>query len=161
MKKEQDSTDEIKLDATDIQILRLLQENAKLTVRDIAARVHLSATPIHERIKRLENSGVIRQYVALLDNELVNKGIMVICYVSLNVHNKKTGKEFIEAITKFPEVIECYNVSGEFDFMLKIVASSMKSYRDFYVNDLSGVKGISQFKSIFVMDILKQTHQVI
>lgn len=149
------------LDKKDLEILRLLQLDAKLTVRDIAEKIHLSTTPTHERIKRLEREGIIRQYAALLNHRLVNRGIMVICTVSLKEHDKRTAKAFIQAVANFPEVIECYNISGESDFLLKIVSSSMESYHKFYVNQLSEIKGIGQTKSSFVMDIIKQTHQVI
>lgn len=149
------------LDKKDIEILRLLQENAKLTVRDIAEKIHLSATPTHERIKRLEREGVIRQYVTLLDNRLVDRGILVLCQVSLKDHDKRTAKAFIQAVSGFPEVLECYNISGEFDFLLKIVSSSMESFHKFYMNKLSEIKGIGQTKSSFVMDVIKETHRVI
>ena len=149
------------LDKKDVEILRLLQANGKLTVRDVAQKIHLSTTPTHERIKRLEREGFITQYAALLNHRLVNRGIMVICTVSLKDHDKRTAKAFIQAITNFPEVIECYNISGENDFLLKIVAASMDSYHKFYVNHLSEIKGIGQTKSSFVMDIIKQTHQII
>ena len=151
----------ITLDKKDFEILRLLQDNAKLTVRDIAARIFLSPTPTHERIKRLEENGIIRQYVALLDNQKVKKGIMVLCHVSLKEHDKKTAKAFIQAINSFEQVLECYNISGEFDFTLKIVAESMEDFHQFYVNKLSEIKGIGQTKSSFVMDVIKQTHKVV
>ena len=149
------------LDEKDFAILRLLQTNARLTVREIAAKIHLSATPVHERIKRMEATGVIKQYATLLDHRKVKKSIMVICYVSLKEHSHKIGTTFIEAVTGFKEVLECYNISGQFDFMLKIVAESMEAYHDFYVNKLSEVKGISQMQSNFVMGILKDTHQLL
>jgi Lrp/AsnC family transcriptional regulator, leucine-responsive regulatory protein len=160
-KTEQRRKTPIELDSKDVEILRLVQENAKLTVRDIAVKIHLSATPTHERIKRLEKHGVIMKYAALLDNRMVNKSIMVICNVSLRDHDKKTAQRFIESVQGFKEVIECYNISGEFDFMLKIVAESMESYHDFFVNKLSEIPGIGQTKSSFVMDSIKDTHQVI
>lgn len=159
-KKEQTLT-AVSLDKKDYEILRLLQDNAKLTIRDIATRVHLSPTPVHERIKWLEENGVIKQYVALLDSRRVNKGMKVICHISLTEHNKKAGKVFIDAIMKAPEVIECYNISGEFDFMIKVVASDMESYHSFYMNYLSEIKGISQTQTTFVMEIIKETHQII
>jgi Lrp/AsnC family transcriptional regulator, leucine-responsive regulatory protein len=149
------------LDAKDLQILRLLQENAKLTVREIASKVHLSPTPTHDRIKRLENNKVIKQYAALLDNRKVNKRIMVICHVSLKEHDKKTAQAFVNGIAKFREVVECYNISGDFDFMLKIVSESMESYHHFFINYLSEVKGIGQTKSTFVMDVIKETHELV
>lgn len=151
----------IDLDNKDLEILRLVQENAKLTVRDIALKIHLSATPTHERIKRLEKHGVITKYAALLDNRMVHKGIMVICNVSLRDHDKKTARQFIDSIQSFKEVIECYNISGEFDFMLKIVSESMESYHDFFVNKLSEIPGIGQTKSSFVMDAIKDTHAIL
>jgi Lrp/AsnC family transcriptional regulator, leucine-responsive regulatory protein len=162
MKTEIEQTDSpALLDKKDLDILRLLQSDAKLTVRDIAEKIHLSPTPTHERIKRMEREGVIRQYVALLNNRLVNRGIMVMCQVSLKDHDKRTARAFVQAISGFPEVLECYNISGEFDFLLKIVASSMESFHKFYMNKLSEIKGIGQTKSSFVMDVIKETHQVI
>lgn len=158
---EQSSLSPVVLDSKDYEILRLLQENAKSTVREIAAKVHLSPTPVHDRIKRLETSGVIKQYAALLDHRLVQKGIMVICYVSLKEHTKKAGGRFIGAIMEMKAIIECYNISGEFDFMLKIVAESMEGYHSFYVNELSEIKGIRYMQSIFVMNVIKDTHQII
>lgn len=149
------------LDEKDYDILKLLEENAKLTVREIAVRINLSPTPTHERIKRLEKSGVIKNYAAILDKKKVGKRIMVICMVTLRKHNKKAGADFISAVRQFSEVLECYNISGDFDFMLKIVAESMDSYHHFFVNQLTEVKGIGQTKSIFVMDIVKETHQLL
>jgi Lrp/AsnC family transcriptional regulator, leucine-responsive regulatory protein len=149
------------LDKKDLEILSLLQQDAKLTVREIAQKVHLSSTPTHERIKRMERDSVIKRYVALLDNRLVNKSIMVICTVSLKDHDKRTARSFIQAIQSFPEVIECYNISGEADFQLKIMSSSMEAYHKFYMNRLSEIKGIGQTKSSFVMDVIKETHQIL
>src|SRR5258707_3345066 len=111
----------ITLDEKDRAILRLLQDNAKITVREIAAKVHLSTTPVHERIKRMEDSGVILQYATLVNHSKVKKGLMAICYVSLKEHNKKSGAKFIKTIHELTEVTECFIISGEFDFLLKIV----------------------------------------
>lgn len=149
------------LDEKDLAILRLLQQNAKITVREIAAQIHLSTTPIHERIKRMEESGVIKQYVTLVDHAKVKKGLMVICYVSLKEHNKRSGAKFIKTIHELHEVIECYNISGEFDFMLKVVAENMDAYYDFHVNKLSQIENMGHLQSIFVMGIIKQTHQLV
>lgn len=149
------------LDAKDFEILKLLQENAKLTIREIAAKIHLSPTPTHERIKRIEQHGIIKRYAALLDNRKINKSIMVILQISLSEHNKRAAKEFIDKILQFDEVIECYNISGDFDFMLKIVAASMESYHAFSMNKLSEIAGISQIKSSFIMDTIKETHRLL
>lgn len=149
------------LDEKDLAILRLLQQNAKITVREIATQVHLSPTPVHERIKRMEDGGIIKQYVTLVDHAKVKKGFMVICYVSLKEHNKKSGAKFIKTIHELHEVIECYNISGEFDFMLKVVAENMDAYYDFHVNKLSQIENMGHLQSVFVMGIIKQTHQLV
>jgi Lrp/AsnC family leucine-responsive transcriptional regulator len=157
-----DSTKQpVALDEKDLAILRILQHNARSTVKEIADRVHLSTTPVHERIKRMEEQGVIKQYATLLDHSKVKKGLMVICYVSLKQHDKKAGGKFIQSILGMNEVIECYNISGEFDFMLKVVAESMDAYYDFHVNKLSQAENIGHVQSVFVMGVIKQTHVLI
>lgn len=149
------------LDKNDMAILKLLQENARITVKEISQKIHLSTTPVHERIKRLEQTGVIKQYATLVDHTKVKKGLMVICYVSLKEHNKNAGVKFIKAINELNEVIECYNISGEFDFMLKVVEENMDSYYDFHVNRLSQIENMGNVQSVFVMGIIKQTHQLV
>lgn len=151
----------VELDEKDRAILRLLQDNAKITVREIAAQVHLSTTPVHERIRRLEETGVIRQYATLLDHSKVKKGLLAICYVSLKEHNKKSGAKFIRTMQEMGEVLECYIISGEFDFMLKVAVESMDAYYDFHVNKLGQVENIGHVQSTFVMGVVKQSHQLI
>lgn len=161
LKTEQSAAAAIILDAKDLAILALLQQNARMTVKEIAAKIHLSTTPVHERIKRMETSGVIRQYATLLDPAKVKKGLMAICYVSLKEHSKTAGTKFIRAINAMPEVIECYTISGEFDFMLKVVTEDMNAYHDFHVNKLSSVDNMGHVQSVFVMGTIKQTHQLV
>ncbi|MBI1344118.1 MAG: winged helix-turn-helix transcriptional regulator [Terrimonas sp.] len=151
----------VALDRKDFEILGLLQQNARMTVKEIAEKVHLTTTPVHERIRRLEASGVIKQYATLLDHTKVRKSLMVICYVSLRQHSKQSGIKFIRAIHELPEIIECYNISGEFDFMLKVVAENMDAYYDFHVNKLSQIENMGQVQSVFVMGVVKQTHQLV
>src|ERR1043165_6498209 len=137
------------LDETDISILRLLQQNARMTVKELAEKVHLSPTPVHERVRRMERSGVIKQYVALLDAARVGKSLMVICYVSLQQHNKDAGGKFIKAILELDEVLECLTISGQFDFMLKVVAENMDAYYHFHVNKLSAMDNVGNVQSVF------------
>ncbi|CAN5165521.1 Lrp/AsnC family transcriptional regulator [soil metagenome] len=158
---EKEETTTANLDEKDILILRLLQNNARMTVKEIAEQVHLSTTPVHERIKRMENSGVIKQYATLVDNRKVRKGLMVICYVSLKEHSKTAGKKFIKTINELTEVTECYSISGEFDFMLKVVCEDMNAYYDFHVNKLSEVENIGHVQSTFIMGVIKQTHKLV
>jgi DNA-binding Lrp family transcriptional regulator len=151
----------IYLDERDLAILRILQQNARATVKEIADQINLSTTPVHERIKRLESQGVIKQYATLLQPSKVQKGLMVICYVSLKQHNKSAGAKFIKSILEMPEVIECYNISGEFDFMLKVVAEHMDDYYHFHVNKLSQAENIGHLQSVFVMGVIKETHVLV
>jgi Lrp/AsnC family transcriptional regulator, leucine-responsive regulatory protein len=150
-----------KLDDKDLAILKFLQTNAKATIQDIAAAVHLSTTPVHDRIKKLEQNGVIKQYATIINAAKINKSLMVICYVSLKEHNKNAGTKFINSIMQMPEVIECYSISGEFDFMLKVVAENMERYYDFHVNKLSQADNLGHVQSIFVMGVIKQTHELL
>lgn len=149
------------IDEKDIAILRILQSNAKATISEIAKAVHLSTTPVHDRIKRMEQTGIIKQYATLLDTAKLNKSLMVICYVSLKEHNKNAGTKFIKNILALQEVIECYSISGEFDFMLKVVASNMETYYDFHVNKLSQADNVGHIQSVFVMGVVKDTHIII
>lgn len=161
LEKEKTANEPVVLDEKDRAILRLLQINAKITVREIAAQVHLSTTPVHERIKRMEDTGVILQYATLVDHSKVKKGLMAICYVSLKEHNKKSGARFIKTIHELTEVIECYIISGQFDFMLRVAVENMDAYYDFHVNKLGQVDNVGQVQSTFVMGVIKQTHQLV
>lgn len=149
------------LDEKDLAILRELQKDAKQTVKQIAEKVHLSVTPVHERIKKMEENGVIQQYIALVDYSKVSKSLMVICYVSLKQHSQKSGAAFIKAIQKMDEVIECYNISGEFDFMLKVVAANMEDYYHFHVHKLSLIENMGHLQSVFVMGVIKQIQRLV
>ena len=161
IKKDNSPAPEVSLDKKDLAILKLLQENARITVKEISQKIHLSTTPVHERIKWMEEQGVIKQYVTLLDHNKVKKGLMVICYVSLEEHTKNAGNKFIKTIHELNEVTECYNISGEFDFMLKVVCEDMNAYYDFHVNKLSQIENMGHVQSVFVMGVIKQTHQLI
>lgn len=159
--KEETSAEKISLDKKDFAILHWLQQNARMTVKEIAAKTNLSTTPVYERIKKMEATGVIKQYATLVDHVKVNKGLMVICYVSLKEHSKNAGTKFIKTINELTEVVECYSISGEFDFMLKVMCEDMNAYYHFHVNKLSAAENIGHVQSTFVMGIIKQTHQLI
>jgi len=160
-KKDESPVETLTLDEKDMAILRLLQHNARITVKEISDKIHLSTTPVHERIKRMEEAGVIKQYATLVNHTKVKKGLMVICYVSLKQHNKAAGAKFIKMIQEMNEVVECYNISGEFDFMLKVMAENMDDYYNFHVNKLSEAENIGHVQSVFVMGVIKQTHVLV
>lgn len=149
------------LDATDVAILKLLQQNARITIKEISEQVHLSTTPVHERIRRMEQSGVIMQYITIVNAAKIGKGLMVICYVSLRQHSKNAGAKFIKNILAMHEVIECLTISGEFDFMLKVVAGNMDDYYDFHVNKLSQIENVGNVQSVFVMGVIKQSYNLV
>jgi DNA-binding Lrp family transcriptional regulator len=159
--QKEESTTAVKLDQKDLAILKLLQHNARITVKEISEKVHLSTTPVYERIKWMEETGVIKQYATLLDHSKLNKELMVIVYVSLKQHNKTAGSKFVKAINDMSEVLECYSISGEFDFMLKVVSENMNDYYDFHVNRLSEIENIGNVQSVFVMGVVKQTHVMV
>lgn len=159
--KEKSATAAINLDKKDLAILKLLQENARITIKEISGKVHLSTTPVYERIKRMEESGVIKQYATLVNHEKIKKGLMVICYVSLKQHSKNAGVKFIKTMHELNEVVECFSISGEFDFMLKVICEDMNAYYNFHVNKLSQIENMGHVQSIFVMGVIKQTHQLV
>ena len=149
---------EIVLDNVDLQILRALQENARLTTKELAAKVNLSTTPVFERLKRLEKSGFICKYVAVLDAEKLGRGFTVFCSVKLKQMNRGVARDFISVIKDIPQVGECYNVSGEYDYLLKIQAPDMKYYNEFIINVLGTIDSIGSILSSFVMAEIKNTH---
>lgn len=151
----------VSLDEKDLQILRVLQENARLSYRDVAAKINLSPTPTQERIKRMEKEGVIMQYGALLNAKKVGKGIIALCQVTIKKQNREDVQVFVNKILSFEEVTECYVVAGDFDYSLKIVTTSMEAYHHFFINKLNPIDIIIQTRSTFVMDVVKQTHVIV
>lgn len=149
-----------RLDQTDIMLLRVLQENARLTVKELASRVNLSPTPVFERVKRLEQRGYILKYIAVLDADKLNQGFMVFCSVKLRRLNHDIAADFVKVMQSIPEVTECYNISGSFDYLLKIHAPDMKYYQEFILNVLGRVDSLGSLESTFVMDVVKQSYGI-
>ena len=147
-----------KLDKVDLQILRTLQENARLTTKELAAQVSLSSTPVFDRLKRLEREGYIKKYIAVLDADKLNQGFVVFCNVKLRRMNKDIAMEFTRIIQNIPEVTECYNISGSYDYLLKIHAPNMKYYQEFIINVLGTIDSLGSLESMFVMDEVKHDY---
>ena len=143
------------LDRTDILILRELQKDAKLTTKELAAKVNLSPSPTFERQKRLEREGYIQRYVAVVDPIKVGNGIMVLCNVRLKHHSKEFSRQFTSVIAGIDEVVECFNTSGEYDYMLKIYARDMRHYQEFILGTLGDLDCIGSLHSIFVIGEVK------
>lgn len=144
------------LDETDIKILNALKQDSRLSVRELASRVHRSSTPVFERLRRLENENVIKQYTIVVDQEAIGRGFTVFCNVSLKHINKEIHLDFAREMNAMPEVTECYNVSGAFDYMLKVQVPDMKSYRLFVTDKLGQLEMVSSVQSIFVMEETKR-----
>ena len=148
------------LDKVDIQILRTLQQNARLTTKELAARVSLSSTPVFERLKRLESRGYIKKYIAVLNAEMLNQGFVVYCHVKMSRLSKDIATDFTDRIAKIPEVTECYNVSGHYDYLLKIHSPNMKYYQEFVLNVLGTIDNLASLESTFVMDTIKHEYGI-
>lgn len=148
------------LDETDRKILRILQCNSDLTVKELAAKLHLSTSPTFERQKRLERDGYIERYMAVVNPHKVGNGIMVLCNIRLKQHSQELIQEFMNVVQNLEEITECYNTSGDYDFLIKVYAHDMKSYQQFMLNTLGTINCIGSLHSIFVIDETKNTHGV-
>ena len=146
------------LDTTDQQILTELQQNSKLSTKELASLVNLTPTPVFERQKRLEKEGYIKKYVAVLDPEKLGYGIIVLCSVKLKQHTRENGNQFMSVINQMDQVTECYNISGEYDFMMKVYVRDMKDYQDFVMNKLGSIDCIGGLQSIFVIGEAKHSN---
>ena len=148
------------LDKTDLLILQALQRNARLTNKELASLVHLSPTPLFERWKRLEREGYIKRYVSILDADKLNQGFIVFCQVKLRRLGTDIANDFTERIRNFDEVTECYNISGHFDYLLKIHSYNMKNYQHFLLDKLGRIESVASLESTFVMDEIKHNYGI-
>jgi Lrp/AsnC family transcriptional regulator len=149
-------SDDQGLDAMDVKILRLLQEDCTLAVAEVGKRVGLSTTPCWRRIQRLEETGVIRRRVAVLDPRQVNAGVTVFVAITTNQHTKEWLDRFHAAVIDFPEVVEFYRMSGQVDYMLRVVVPDIAAYDAFYKKLISRIE-LSDVSSSFAMEQIKYT----
>ncbi len=148
------------LDTTDKALLNLVQQDCKRSTKSIAAELHLSPTAIYERIKRLEREGYISAYVALLDPAKVHRDFVVFCMVQLSKHSREEIVNFEKKIIDLEEVVECYHLSGTYDYMLKIRTDSMESYRKFMIDQLTTIPHIANTQSAFSISELKDEQKM-
>ncbi|MFB9080283.1 Lrp/AsnC family transcriptional regulator [Flavobacterium procerum] len=148
------------LDTIDLLLLKILGNNSSYTIKELASQVNLSPTPVLQRVKRLENNGYIKKYIALIDHEKFSHGFIVFCNIKLKQHDRNIGNSFVEDIMKIDEVVECYNISGDYDFILKVFAKDMKHYQNFVFNKLGSVESIGSTQSTFVMSEIKNLHNI-
>lgn len=150
----------VQLDELDRQLLELLQTNAKRTIKEMAEELHLSTTPVFERIKRLEKEGYIDRYVAVLNRKKVGLGLLVMCDVSLKEHNLDYIQQFETAVLQLKEVMECYHIAGAFDYLLKVVVTDMDAYQRFVKEKLATLDNIGRVQSYFVMTEVKSSTSI-
>ena len=148
------------LDKTDKAILRALQVNAKLTTKELADKVPLSSSPTFDRQKRLEREGYIKKYVALVDSRKVGNNIIIWCNIRLKQHTHDYIKEFMDAVQNIEEITDCYNTSGDFDFLIKVHTRDMEAYQDFMLNTLGKMHCLGSLNSVFVIGNVKSTTEV-
>jgi Lrp/AsnC family transcriptional regulator len=147
----------IKLDETDKRLLRALQDDSDINVKELASRLSLTKTPIYERIKRYVRDGIIKKYVAVLDLTKVGNSMVVFCSVSLESQKLEAIEAFGRAVERIPEVIECYLMGGANDFLLKIVVQDLEDYHRFSSGKLAALPNVSQIKSSFVINEVKRS----
>lgn len=146
-----------RLDPTDKAILTMLQEDSRLTMKEMAKRLNLSTTPIFDRIKKMEKAGVISKYVALVDPKRIGKNLTVFINISIKDHGKATINQFVKVISTFPEVVECHHITGNADFLLKLILEDIEAYNHFILNKLSIIPEIGQVESRFSLSQRKWT----
>jgi Lrp/AsnC family leucine-responsive transcriptional regulator len=147
----------MKLDATDIEILTILQEDCKLTNKELSGKLNLSVTAVYERIKKLEREGFIQNYVALLDTEKLNRNFIVLCHVRLERHSREFWGKFEQDVLQLAEVTECLHISGDYDYILKVRVKDMVAFRDFLGEKLTILDHIGNTHSTFVINEVKTT----
>lgn len=148
------------LDEKDVGILRMLQQNDRTTVKELAEGICLSPSPTFDRQKKLEREGVIKKYSAIVDYRKAGNRLIVLCNIRLKEQNKECAQHFVSEIGKLDEVVECYNISGEFDYQAKIYLRDMDHYEDFVNNHLGTIKSIKSFNSTFAISEVKNSHAI-
>jgi len=145
------------LDEIDRHILRKLQENNRITIKEMASELNLSTTPIFERMKKLEREGFITKNVAILNPELLNLNLVVFISISISDHSIAALDEFVKQVVQFPEVLECHHVTGQSDFLLKVILKDIKEYNEFVLSKISTVPNIAKVESSFSLSVRKHT----
>lgn len=143
------------LDSADIRILNELQNDAKITNKELGTILHLSPTAVFERIKKLEKNGLIRNYAAILDRKILGKELLVICQIRLVRHSQQNIEEFEKQIKAIDEIKECFHISGDYDYVLKAAFKNMDDYHDFMVNKLTTISSIGNTHTLFIINQVK------
>ena len=151
----------MELDDTDKKLLLFLQEDCKQTTKQLAGKLGLSVTAVYERIKKLENAGVISKYVALLDKSKVQRNFIILCHIKLTQHKKEFVLQFEKEVMNLQEVTECFHVSGDYDYILKIGVKDIEDYRNFMLTKLTTLQHIASTHSSFMISEVKNTTAIV
>lgn len=146
------------LDEIDRKILGLVQQDARMTIKEMAAQLNLSTTPIFARIKKLEKEGIIDHYVAVLNPEKLGKKLNAFAHVSIKEHSRQAVEDFVNCVISFPEVMECHYVTGNADFILKVLVEDIEQYNLFVLDKLADVPNIGKVESLFSLSVRKKTN---
>lgn len=149
-----------KLDVIDLQILEMLQEDGRMTIRDMAEKLNLSTTPIFNRIKRLESEGVIERYIAQINPKKVGKSLFAFVHISIKEHSKEAVDHITSQVTSFPEVQECHYVTGGADFVLKVLVKNMEEYNAFITEKLFTVPNLGKIDTLLSLSMPKHTSKI-
>ncbi len=149
-----------KFDQINRKILDLLQEDSSITNAELAEKLNLSPAAVFERVKKLEKSGVIRKKVAILNPEKIGKETIAFVSISMSGHSAKSVKKFWKEIEKLPEVLECYHIAGEDDFILKVIVENMQCYEKFLLQKLISLENIGKIRTSFVMSTVKYNTKI-
>lgn len=145
-------------DKIDLRILDLLLKDSKMTIKEISKATNLSSTPVYERIRKMENEGIIQSYTVRLDKKKLGLGLSVFCQISLEIHHKDIIEAFEARISQFEEVIACYHLAGIMDYLLYISVADMNAYQDFLKNKLASMENIRKVQSSFVLTEVKSPY---
>lgn len=151
---------ELKLDEIDKRILVILQRNAKITNAQLSQDIGLSPAPTLERVKKLEQSGLVKSYHAELDTEMLGLGVQMFVQVQLKGHNKQNIDMFMDAIRDVPEVIECHHVTGSSDLILKVISRDISTYQKFMLENISEISVVDNLQSMVILSTLKDSKQM-
>ncbi len=144
-------------DATDKRLLEYLQQDSKQTNKELSNKLGLSVTAVYERIKKLEKQGFIDGYIALVNKEKVNRDFVVFCHIKLVQHSQDFVVRFEKEVKQLNEVLECYHLSGDYDYLLKVIVADMQEFRAFMVEKLTNINHIGSTHSMFVINRVKHT----
>ena len=147
-------------DHIDKKLLHLLQTDSKQTNKALSLQLNLSVTAVYERIRKLEKNGIIKQYVALIDKTKVEKDFVAFCHIKLIQHSQDYVVMFEREVNKLDEVLECYHLSGDYDYLLKVLVKDMKAFREFMVEKLTKINHIGSTHSMFMINEVKHTTEI-